>query len=390
MSTEERINADLVVCRLSQLATPGGETGEPLRGADLANVEVHAGDMWIAAYAGEITAVGHGYEVRERLDLDDGAIIIDAAGMVAVPGLIDCHTHACYAGDRVDEFEMRSRGASYEEIQASGGGILSTVRATREASQPDLVTDLRRHLAGMLEHGATTVEVKSGYGLDSETEQLMLRAIQEAGYESAAHIVATCLAAHAVPEDAESADAYIALCVDEILPQVAEWGLAEAADVFCERGAFDVEQSRRYLEAAREHGLALRLHGDQFAEIGALDLAIELGARSHRPSRGDRRRGHRQAGRLRRRRRGAAHGRADARAPAAARACARRRRRPAGARDRLQSRLEPVRFAACRHAPGLHAVPHLARGGALRRDRERRARARHRRPCGAAARRTAG
>ena len=103
--------------------------------------------MWIAAYAGEIVAVGHGYEVRDRLDLDDGAIIIDAPGLVAVPGLIDCHTHTCYAGDRVDEFEMRVRGASYEEIHASGGGILSTVRATREASQPDLVASTRRHLA---------------------------------------------------------------------------------------------------------------------------------------------------------------------------------------------------------------------------------------------------
>ena len=280
MSSEGRISADLVVCRLAQLATPGGETGEPLRGAELGNVEVHDGDMWIAAYAGEIVAVGHGYEVRDRLDLDDGAIIIDAAGLVAVPGLIDCHTHACYAGDRVDEFELRCRGASYEEIHASGGGILSTVRATREAQQPELVARTRRHLAAMLEHGATTVEVKSGYGLDAETEQLMLRAIQESGYESAAHIVATCLAAHAVPEEAESADAYIELCIAEILPEVAEWGLAEAADVFCERGAFDVEQSRRYLEAAREHGLALRLHGDQFAEVGALELAIELGARS--------------------------------------------------------------------------------------------------------------
>jgi imidazolonepropionase len=280
VSTEERISADLVVCRLAQLATPGGETGEPLRGAELGNVEVHEGDMWIAAYAGEIVAVGHGYEVRERLELDDGAVIIDAPGLVAVPGLIDCHTHACYAGDRVDEFEQRIRGASYEEIQASGGGILSTVRATREASQPDLVASTRRHLAAMLEHGATTVEVKSGYGLDSETEQLILRAIQEASYESAAHVVATCLAAHTIPEEAESADAYIQACIDEILPEVAEWGLAEAADVFCERGAFDVEQSRRYLEAAREHGLALRLHGDQFAEIGAVDLAIELGARS--------------------------------------------------------------------------------------------------------------
>ena len=279
VSTEERISADLVICRLAQVATPGGSTGEPLRGVELGAVEVHDSDMWIPAYGGEITAVGHGYEVRERLDLDDSAIIIDAPGLVAVPGLIDCHTHACYAGDRVDEFEMRSRGASYEEIHASGGGILSTVRATREASQPDLVERTARHLAAMLEHGATTVEIKSGYGLDSETEQLMLRAIQESGYESAAHVVATCLAAHAVPEDAESADAYITL-IDEILPQVVEWGLAEAADAFCERGAFDVEQTRRYLEAARDQGLALRMHGDQFTEIGALELAMELGARS--------------------------------------------------------------------------------------------------------------
>jgi imidazolonepropionase len=279
VSTEERISADLVIARLSQLATPGGETGEPLRGAELGNVEVHEGDMWIAAYAGEIVAVGHGYEVRDRLDLDDGAVIIDAPGLVAVPGLIDCHTHSCYAGDRVDEFEMRARGASYEEIAAAGGGILSTVRATRQASQDDLVTSTRRQLAAMLEHGATTVEIKSGYGLDSETEQLILRAIQEASYESAAHVVATCLAAHAVPEGME-ADAYIQACIDELLPEVAEWGLADTADVFCERGAFDVAQSRRYLEAAREHGLGLRLHGDQFAEIGALELAIELEARS--------------------------------------------------------------------------------------------------------------
>src|SRR3954471_17018734 len=280
VSTPEAISAALCVCRLSQLATPGGQTGAPLRGAALGDVEVHEGDMWIAAYAGEIVAVGHGYQVRDQIELDDGAIIIDAPGLVAVPGLIDCHTHSTFAGDRVAEFEQRSRGASYEEIQASGGGILSTVRATREAQHDQLVTSTRRVLAGMLEHGATTVEIKSGYGLDSETEQLMLRAIQEAGYESAAHTVSTCLAAHALPEDAESADAYITLCIDEILPEVAEWGLSEAADVFCERGAFDVEQARRYLLAAREHGLTLRMHGDQFAEIGALELAIELGARS--------------------------------------------------------------------------------------------------------------
>ena len=136
VSTPERIPADLVICRLAQLATPGGETGQPLRGAALDNVEVHSGDMWIAAYAGEIVAVGHGHEVRDLLELDDGAVIIDAPGMVAVPGLIDCHTHACFAGNRVEEFDQRSRGASYEEIHAAGGGILSTVRATRAARRP--------------------------------------------------------------------------------------------------------------------------------------------------------------------------------------------------------------------------------------------------------------
>jgi imidazolonepropionase len=180
----------------------------------------------------------------------------------------------------LEEFEQRSRGASYEEIHASGGGILSTVRATRAASQADLVTITRQHLAAMLEHGSTTIEVKSGYGLDVDTETAMLRAIQEASYDSAAHIMATYLGAHAVPEDAESADAYLKVCIDEMFAEVAEWGLSDCVDIFVERGAFDVAQARTYLEAAREHGLALRLHGDQFAEIGALDLAIELGARS--------------------------------------------------------------------------------------------------------------
>ena len=355
VSTPERISADLVICRLAQLATPGGETGQPLRGAALGDVEVHNGDMWIAAYAGEIVAVGHGYEIRDRLDLDDDATIIDAPGLVAVPGLIDCHTHACFAGDRLEEFDQRSRGATYEEIHASGGGILSTVRATREASQPELVENTRRHLAGMLEHGTTTVEVKSGYGLDPEVEHSMLRAIQEAGYESAAHVISTCLAAHAVPPEAESADAYITTCIDEILPDVAEWGLAEAVDVFVERGAFDVAQARRYLEDAREHGLALRLHGDQFTEVGALDLAIELEARSDRPSRSDGSRGRREARGLRCHRRRAADSRAHARAPDARGARPRRRGWAARARNRLQSRLEPVRLAAGRHAPRLHA-----------------------------------
>ena len=357
VSTPERISADLVICRLSQLATPGGETGEPLRGAALGDVEVHEGDMWIAAYAGEIVAVGHGYEVRDQIDLDDGAIIIDAPGLVAVPGLIDCHTHSTLRR----RSRRRVRAALPRRLLRGDPGErrrhpLDRARDARGRSTTSSSRARAGVLAGMLEHGATTVEIKSGYGLDTETESMMLRAVQEAGYESAAHVMSTCLAAHAVPEGTD-ADAYIQLCIDEILPEVAEWALAEAADVFCERGAFDADQARRYLEAAREHGLALRLHGDQFAEIGAIDLAIELAARSvdHLEATGPEGVAKLAASDVV----GVALPAvgADAGAPDAPGARADRRRRAARARDRLQPRLEPVRLAPDGDAPGLHAGP---------------------------------
>ena len=230
----------------------------------------------------------------------------------------------------------------------------------------------------MLEHGATTVEIKSGYGLDTATESMMLRAAQEAGYDSAAHVMSTCLAAHAVPEGTD-ADAYIKLCIDEILPEVAEWALAEAADVFCERGAFDVDQARRYLEAAREHGLALRLHGDQFAEIGAIDLAIELAARSvdHLEATGPE-----GVAKL------AASDVVGVALPTAALTLGRpmppaRALIDAGGLLALATDFNPG-SSPCDslpvgHAPGLHAVPPVTRRGALRGDGERRARARDRR-----------
>ena len=358
VSTPERISADLVICRLAQLATPGGETGQPLRGAALGDVEVHDGDMWIAAYAGEIVAVGHGHEIRELLDLDDGAIIIDAPGLVAVPGLIDCHTHACFAGDRVEEFEQRSRGASYEEIHASGGGILSTVRATREASQPELAAITRRALAG--DARARHDDGRGQVGLRPRRRDRDRDAARDPGGRLR---VGRARHGHLssrrtpCPDEAESADAYIQLCIDEILP--------ELVGVGPRRGRRRVLRARRVRRRRRRGatsrprattGLALRLHGDQFAEIGALDLAIELERALHRPSRGDRPRGHREARGLRRRRRRAADRRAHARPAAAARPRARRRRRPARARHRLQPRLEPVRLAARRHAPRLHAA----------------------------------
>ncbi len=352
MSTQERISADLVVCRLNQLATPGGETGEPLRGAALGDIEVHEGDMWIAAYAGEIVAVGHGYEIRDQLDLDDGAIIIDAAGLVAVPGLIDCHTHACFAGDRIAEFEQRCRGASYEEIHASGGGILATVAATRDASQLDLAASTRKVLANMLEHGATTVEIKSGYGLDPETEILLLRAIMEAGYESAAHVMATLLAAHAVPEGTD-ADSYIQLCIDEIFPEATEWGLTEAADVFCEQGAFDVAAVAP-LSRGRPRGGARAAAARRPVRRDRRARPCDRAGRAlDRPPRGDRRGGHCEARGLGRRRGCAPRRRDDAR-PAVPAACARSSTPAACWRSRRISIPAPAPATRC------PAIMHLA------------------------------
>src|SRR5207253_3923286 len=189
------------------------------------------------------------------------------------PGLVDCHTHAAFGGDRVDEFSLRAAGASYEDLHATGGGILSTVRATRAAGEDGLRGAVERDRDWMRAHGTTTFEAKSGYGLDRDTELASLRAIRAAGG------VPTWLGAHAVPPEFDGdADAYLDFALTEVLPDAAE--LAEAADVFLERGAFDAAQARRYLEACRDAGLALRLHGDQFTESGAIPLAVELGARS--------------------------------------------------------------------------------------------------------------
>ncbi len=172
----------------------------------------------------------------------------------------------------MDEFSLRAGGAGYEELHAAGGGILSTVRATRAAGEEALTEATRRHREWMLRAGTTTFEAKSGYGLDRDTELAQLRAVRAAGG------VPTWLGAHAVPPEFDDADAYLDFALADVLPEAAQ--LAEAADVFLERGAFDADQARRYLTACRDAGLTLRLHGDQFTEQGAIPLAIEVGARS--------------------------------------------------------------------------------------------------------------
>ena len=203
---------------------------------------------------------------------------MDGRGQTALPGLIDCHTHPAFLGDRAAEFELRSSGAGYEEIHASGGGIRSTVAATRAGSEGELRSSVQRHLDWMLEHGTTTAEAKSGYGLDRETELKSLRAIRAAGQSSPVDVYPTFLGAHTVPPEFDSAAEYVEFVIHEVLPEAAP--LATSADIFLERGSFEVPEARRYLKACKEHGLALRLHADQFSERGAIPLAIDLGARS--------------------------------------------------------------------------------------------------------------
>jgi imidazolonepropionase len=270
MTAGSPASSRLLVRNLAQVATPPAGTGAPIRARALRDVEVLE-DAFVLCEGGQIAATGRMRQLA-RFELDGEVEELDGRGLCAIPGLVDCHTHPCFLGDRVDEFALRAGGASYEELHAAGGGILSTVRATRAGSPEELHAAVQRHRKWMLRAGTTTFEGKSGYGLDRETELESLEAVAAAGG------VPTWLGAHAVPPEFDDADAYLDFALAQVLPRAAE--LAQAADVFVEQGAFTVAQARRYLEACREASLALRLHGDQFTELGAVELAIELGARS--------------------------------------------------------------------------------------------------------------
>jgi imidazolonepropionase len=259
--------ARLLVRDLAQLVTPAGAES-PLRGRALGEVDVIE-DAYVLCEDGRVIAAG---PMRDLRAVDGDAEELDGRGLCAIPGLVDCHTHPAFAGNRVEEFALRASGASYEELHAAGGGILSTVRSTRAAGEDGLADAVALHREWMLRAGTTTWEGKSGYGLDRQTELGSLRAIRSAGG------IPTWLGAHAVPPEFDDGDAYLDFALAEVLPEAAE--LAQAADVFLERGAFDAAQARRYLEACRAAGLELRLHGDQFTEAGAIPLAVELGARS--------------------------------------------------------------------------------------------------------------
>jgi imidazolonepropionase len=236
-------------------------------------------DGAVAVADGAVVAVGPTDEVTREYPPENASENVDAGGRAVVPGFVDSHTHGSFAGDRSDEFAAKLRGKTYEEIMAEGGGILRTVRAVRAASDERLLDNLLGHLDVMLAHGTTTVEVKSGYGLDRETELRLLEVVDRADREHPVDVVPTFMGAHAVPEDRD-ADDYVDEVVDDQLPAVADQGVAEFCDVFCEEGVFSVEQSRRVLEAGAEYDLTPKVHAEELSHLGGAQLAAEVGAAS--------------------------------------------------------------------------------------------------------------
>lgn len=262
----------------------------------------HAAELVCVARHGELAK--RGAEMSDLAIIPDGAVliqderiawvgptaesyippdaeVIDAAGKVVLPGLIDSHTHLVFAGSRANEFEQRLRGVSYQDIAARGGGINATVRSVRAASKDELKAATRARLERMLRLGVTTVEIKSGYGLSLADELKCLEVIAELKREQPCELVPTFMGAHEVPpEFRHDRHTYLNLVVEEMIPEVARRGLAEFCDVFCERGVFDLQESERVLLAARRHGLKLKLHADEFTPLGGAELAGRLGATS--------------------------------------------------------------------------------------------------------------
>src|SRR5438552_3546312 len=260
----------LAVLHASHLVTLAGPK-RPRVGCEMSELAIiRDGGMLIRD--SKIDILGPSDEIEKNAR---GSEIVDARGRVVIPGFVDAHTHLVFAGNRLDDFERRARGETYEQIAKAGGGIWSTVEKTRAASDADLLAQAKKHAEWFLRCGTTTVEAKSGYGLTLDDELKILRVMRRLKEETSLEIVPTLLGAHAVPRHM-NADEYIDLVIDGMLPRVAGEKLAEFCDVFCEPGYFDIEQSRRILTAARKLGLNLRIHADQLTNSGGAQLAAEL------------------------------------------------------------------------------------------------------------------
>ena len=272
--SSERESKTLAVINSSQLVTLAGPA-RPRIGPEMRELGIIT-DGALVIRDGLIENVGTSTQIKARID--DDTLIVDAGGRVVLPGFVDAHTHPVFAGTRAGEFEERSAGATYQQIAARGGGIQSTVNQTRAASLDQLVSAGRRYAAWFLRGGTTIVEAKSGYGLSLEDEIKILRAIKKLDDETPLRYAPTFLGAHTIPKEYEARrDEYIALVIDEMLPQVAREKLAEFADVFCEKNVFTTDESWKILSAARCHGLGLRMHADQLSLSGGAKLAAELG-----------------------------------------------------------------------------------------------------------------
>ena len=271
----------MLIHSASQLLTLAGG---PQRGSDLGRLGMIT-DGAVLVRGGQIAAVGSSADLRARYPDE---LTLDAGGRVVMPGFVDPHTHLVFAGDRAAEFELRLEGKTYLEILAAGGGILSTVRATRRASVDELVEQTRLRAANMLRYGTTTAEAKTGYGLETYSELAEMEALLRLDEEGPLEITPTFLGAHAVaPEFKADPGAYVELVCNEMLPEVKRWWRAHGGerplpfvDVFCETGAFSLAQSRRILTAAKMLGFPLKIHADEFDNLGGASLAAELGAAS--------------------------------------------------------------------------------------------------------------
>jgi imidazolonepropionase len=274
------VNDSLLICGASEIVTVRGRG--PRRGVALSNIGVIR-DAAILVREGLIVAVAPASKV-EKLPESRKAEKLHVGGRVVLPGFVDAHTHLIHAASRAEEYELKIRGASYEEIARKGGGILNSVKKLRAATAEELKRRARGFLGRFAEYGTTTIEAKSGYGLDVTSELRILSLHKELDAEQPLEIVSTSLGAHVVPAEFRGKSGgtrrYVELLTEELIPEVAENGLAEFCDVFCERGAFSVGDSRRVLEAGKKRGLVPRVHAEQLSNTGATQMAIAMNAAS--------------------------------------------------------------------------------------------------------------
>lgn len=270
-----RETVDLLIVNAEELVTLAGGSLKPRTGKQMREIGIIQNGS-LAIKDGKLVAVGKTPEITKNFKAEN---IINAKGKTVLPGFVDPHTHLVFAGSREGEFQMRVEGASYMEILGSGGGILKTVRETRRASFEKLVESSLKTLDVMLEHGTTTVEAKSGYGLTSKDELKILEVIRRVDQLHCIDVVPTFMGAHAVPHEFKAdVQGYVSLIIEDMLPKVAEKRLAEFCDVFCERGVFSMEQARHILAAGQNYGLKSKVHADEMSMMGGAELAADVGA----------------------------------------------------------------------------------------------------------------